>query len=126
MLTYEKQLERDSDWALQERERYFKQQSAAHTTLRRITEQLEKLGIDYAVAGDLCMFFHGLRRYTEIVELLVTPNGLERIHRELVGSEYIRPCMTENSIRDVENGVCIRFFIAGHDPGANNFNLHHN
>jgi hypothetical protein len=126
MLTYETQLERDPNWAMLERELYSQQQGAVHTSLRRLVERLENRAIDYAVAGDLCMFFHGLRRFTDVVEVLVTPEGLERIHKELVGDGYVRPSMTEDSIRDVANGVCIRFLVSGQDPCDNNYNLHHN
>jgi hypothetical protein len=35
------------------------------------------------------MFFHGYRRFTEDVDILVTAEGLEEIHRELEGKGYL-------------------------------------
>jgi hypothetical protein len=116
MLTYEQQLEQDSEWALHERQKYFAEQSAVHKTTRRFVDHLKRLGIDYAVAGDLCMFFHGFRRFTKIVEVLVTPEGMDQIHRHLFGHGYVRPSASENYIRDAENGVCIKFLISGQSP----------
>ncbi len=63
------------------------------------------------------MFFHGYRRFTEIVEVLVTPDGLAAILRNLIGAGYIRLPGTDKSIRDVENGVRIRFLVSG-DPAC--------
>ena len=108
MLTYEQQLVHDSDWASREHQLYFEQQSAVHKTMQRLARLLKARDIDYAIAGDLCMFFHGFRRFTDIVEVLITPEGMDRIHDDLVGNGYTRPSATENSIRDVENGVCIK------------------
>ncbi len=116
-LTYEERLAGDPDWASLERQLYFQEQSAAHLTVRRLTKELEKRRIDYAIAGDLCMFSHGYRRFTDIVEVLVTLEGLGRIHRELVGHGYTRPSENDFSIRDAKNGVRIKFLISGQYPG---------
>jgi hypothetical protein len=100
--------------------------SAAHKTLRRLVHELDSRIIEYSVAGDLCMFFHGLRRFTDIVELLVTPEGMNRIHEELIGNEFVRPSEFERSIRDTQNGVCIKFCISGEYPDAEPYNPLHN
>jgi hypothetical protein len=41
---------------------------------------LKDLGIPYAVVGGKALFQHGLRRFTEDVDLLVTKNDLKIIH----------------------------------------------
>jgi hypothetical protein len=117
MITYEQQLKRDSDWAKLERERYLQQQSAVHITMRRFVSELHKRGIDYAVAGELCLFSHGLKRFADALEILVTPEGLNQIHEDLVGKGYVGSAETDSSILDVENGVRIKFLISGEYPG---------
>jgi hypothetical protein len=126
MLTYEQQLKCDPDWALLEQQRYLQQESAVHQTLRRLVHELESRGVDYSVAGDLCMFFHGLRRFTDVVELLVTPEGMCRIHDELVGNGFVRPSEFDGSIRDTQNGVLIKFDVSGEFAGAEPYNPLHN
>jgi hypothetical protein len=120
MLTYEQQLDRDLSWALLEGSLYFEQQSAVHTSMRRLAQRLEQLVVDYAVAGDLCMFFHGYRRFTEIVEVLVTGEGLTQIDREVVGRDYIRTSDDRLDIRNAQTGVRIKFLISGQYAGGRN------
>jgi hypothetical protein len=113
MLTYEERLDRDFNWGLLEGSLYFEQQSAVHTTMRRFAQRLEQLAIEYVIAGDLCMFFHGYRRFTEVVEALVTADGLAAIHRHLIENGYLRVPESDKSIRDIENGVRITLVVSG-------------
>src|SRR6266568_81601 len=96
--TYEGQLQHDSRWALAEGSRYFQEKSALQDTLRRITSRLDQLGVPYAVAGGLALFAHGFRRFTEDVDLLVTAEGLARIHKELEGLGYVQPFKGSNQL----------------------------
>ncbi len=91
MITYEQRLNHNLDWALREGSMHFEKDSAVHKTLRKITRRLEELGIPYAVVGGMAMFFHGYRRFTEDVDLLVTRDGLVEIHRRLEGLGYVPP-----------------------------------
>ena len=117
MITYEVQLGRDFDWALREGSTHFDEQNAVHKTLRKFTERLKELGIDYAVADAMAMFFHGHRRFTEDVDVLVTRESLERIHNELSGRGYLPPFKKSKNLRDTESGVRIDFIITGGYPG---------
>src|ERR1700726_3855311 len=91
MITYEDLLNRDLDWALREGSMHFEEESAVHRTLKRITRRLEQLGIPYAIVGGMAMFFHGYRRFTDDVDILVTPEGLQEIHAKLEGLGYTPP-----------------------------------
>jgi hypothetical protein len=117
MLTYEQLLDRDLDWALREGSMHFEGASAVHKTLRRIADRLEELGVDYAIAGGMALFFHGYRRFTEDVDVLVTPAGLETIHANLEGLGYVKPFEKSKNLRDAETGVKIDFLISGQYPG---------
>src|SRR5437868_10012467 len=77
---YEEQLDRDPRWALSEGSRHFEEDSAVFQALHNITSRLKALGIPYAVVGGMALFRHGLRRFTEDVDLLVTKKDLHVIH----------------------------------------------
>ena len=97
--------------------RYFQEKSALQDTLRSITSRLDQLGVPYAVAGGLALFAHGFRRFTEDVDLLVTAEGLARIHKELEGLGYVQPFKGSKQLRDTDSKVRIEFLVAGQFPG---------
>src|SRR3954470_2671778 len=76
---YEKRLERDPRWALSEGSRHFEEKSAVFDALRKITKRLEDLEIPYAVVGGMALFQHGLRRFTEDVDILVSKDDLKKV-----------------------------------------------
>ena len=96
---------------------YFEQKSAVHLALRKITDRLAELKIPYAVAGAMALFVHGYRRFTEDIDILVTPKGLEQIHRELEGLGYVPLFAGSKNLRDPECGVRIEFLVSGDFPG---------
>lgn len=96
---------------------HFEGNSAVHKTLRRIAERLEELDIDYAIVGGMALFFHGYRRFTEDVDVLVTAEGLAKIHEELEGHGYIKPFEKSKNLRDTVTGVKIDFLVTGGYPG---------
>lgn len=116
-VTYEQLLNQDLEWALIEGSLFFEGRGRVQETLKRITARLEQLGIPYAVAGGVALFLHGYRRFTEDVDLLVTSEGLERVHQELDGLGYLRPFEKSKNLRDAESKVKIEFLIAGQYPG---------
>jgi hypothetical protein len=117
MLAYEEQLDRDFDWALREGSMYFEGQSAVHKTLLRISHRLDELGVDYAIAGGMCLFRHGYQRFTKDVDVLVTAEGLKKAHSELEGLGCVRPFAASKNLRDAETGVRIDFLVSGQYPG---------
>jgi hypothetical protein len=96
---------------------HFEQESAVHKTLRRITEKLNDLGVPYALAGGMALFFHGLRRFTEDVDILVNRDGLRIIHEQLEGRGYVAPFAGSKNLRDADSGVRIEFLVTGDYPG---------
>ena len=96
---------------------HFEKERAVHKALRRITRRLDESGIPYAVAGGMALFFHGYRRFTEDVDILVTREGLQTIHAELEGRGYLPPFTGSKNLRDAEFGVRIEFLVAGEYPG---------
>src|SRR5436309_7483707 len=117
VVTYEQQLDRDRRWALLEGSMHFEKESAVHKTLQRIARKLDELGIPYAVAGGMALFFHGYRRFTEDVDILVTKEGLKEIHEKLEGLGYTPPFAGSKQLRDADSGVRIEFLVSGEFPG---------
>jgi len=102
---------------LAEGSQYFEENSAVQRTLRKIAQRLDELGVAYSIVDGLALFAHGYRRFTEDVDILVTGEGLRRIHQELEGLGYVPPFTGSKNLRDVESGVKIEFLITGQFPG---------
>jgi hypothetical protein len=117
MLTYEQRLDADFNLALSEGSMHFEGSNAVHTTLRRLAQRLDELGIDYVIAGGMCLFRHGFQRFTRDVDVIVTREGLARIHKELEGRGYVKPFEASKNLRDADTGVRIDFIISGQYPG---------
>src|SRR3984893_17967720 len=117
MITYEQQLNQNTRWALEEGSMHFEGASAVHKTMQKIVLRLEALGIPYAVAGGMALFLHGFRRFTEDVDILVTREGLTKIHQELEGLGYLPPFAGSKNLRDAETDVRIEFLVTGDYPG---------
>lgn len=117
VIPYEERLNSDPRWALREGSMHFEGTSGVQLTLTRITTRLNELGIPYAVAGGMALFRHGFRRFTEDVDLLVTPEGLKAIHEQLDGLGWVPPFKGSKRLRDATSGVQIDFLVAGQFPG---------
>ncbi len=117
VLIYEDQLAANVDTAFREGSMHFEEQSAVHRTLRKICADLSRHGIPHCVVGGMALFFHGYRRFTEDVDLLVTPHGLKQLHEELDGRGYLPPFEGSINLRDTETGVRIEFLTSGGFPG---------
>jgi hypothetical protein len=86
-------------------------------TLRQIAKRLDALGIAYTIVGGMALFFHGYRRFTEDVDLLVTPDDLKLIHEKLEGLGYVPPFSGSKHLRDTDTGVKVKFLTTGDYPG---------
>lgn len=117
IIPYEQRLDEDFNWALLEGSMHFDKANAVHTTLRRIARKLDEIGIPYAVAGGMAAFYHGYRRFTEDVDIIVTQDGLRIIHENLEGRGYLPPFRGSKHLRDTESGVRVEFLISGTYPG---------
>lgn len=90
--------------------------------MRRVARRFEARGVDYAVVGAMGMFLHGYRRFTEDVNVLVTPVGLATIHAQLVGDGFVLNRHGGKHIRDAENGVRVEFVVTGDRVAAGSAN----
>lgn len=117
MTRYEDLLNANPELALREGGAHFGGESAVHSALRRVTARLDELGIPYALAGGMALFLQGYRRFTEDVDILVTPAGLARVQQELEERGYRPVFAGSRTLREVETGVRIEFLVSGEFPG---------
>src|SRR5919199_6560102 len=68
--------------------RYFMGQGKLNNALAQLCADLERHRIDYMVIGAVALMAHGYPRFTEDIGLVLTQEGLEAFHRELVGLGY--------------------------------------
>src|SRR5690348_14807397 len=73
--------------------RYFMGEGTINQTLARLANDLEQRGIDYMVIGAIALLAHGYPRFTEGIGLVMTREGLQRFHDELIGLGY-RPAFS--------------------------------
>lgn len=88
------------------------QQAAAELAAR-----FDGAGIDYAIAGALCLGAHGVVRATEDVDVLLTKEGLARFKELWLGRGYVELRAGGKAIRDTVRGVKVDFLLTGDYPG---------
>jgi len=97
---------------------FFEGKGMLNETLRQLAEDLEKHGIEYNVIGAIALNQHGYQRFTVDIDLLLSKEGLEKFHEELVGRGY-RPAFegARKKFRATNRNVPIEIITAGEYPG---------
>lgn len=97
---------------------FFMKRGPVHRTLERIAQKLDDEQIPYAVLGGMAMVAHGYIRPTDDVDLLTTPDGLEKVRARLVGRGYLPAFRgARKTFRDTDTGVKVEFITTGEYPG---------
>ncbi len=98
--------------------RFFMGEGILNQELWRLIADLERHGIAYAVIGAIALNQHGYQRFTSDIDLLLTKDGLQRFHDELVGLGY-RPAFpgARKSFRTTTHNVTVEVITAGEYPG---------
>jgi|SRR6266849_1066970 len=98
--------------------RYFMGSGSVNKTLKRLASDLKEHNIDYVVIGAVALLAHGYPRFSEDIDLVMTREGLEKFHSELVGLGYapVFP-QARKRLRATEEGISIDVMLAGEYPG---------
>lgn len=98
--------------------RYFMGEGTLNRTLARLANDLDQRGIDYIVIGAVALLAHGYPRFTEDIDLVMTREGLQKFHEELVGLGYA-PAFpgARKRLRSTTDGVSIEVMTTGEYPG---------
>jgi len=103
---------------LQEIGRFFEKRSKQHQTMRRLARRLKKAGIPYAIMGAMAVNAHGAERTTRDVDVLLTPEGLERFRQEFVDEVYEQVEGRPRRFVERQSGVTVDCLITGRYPGS--------
>ena len=117
VLAYESELKHSFDLVVSEGEQLYEGKGRLRKTYERLVARLEDLGVSYTLIGGYALILHGVRRFTEDIDVLVSREGLERLHAELIGRGYVRVAPGSRNLRDAETGVQIEFVLTGQFPG---------
>src|SRR5215216_1140777 len=120
MVTHTRNLEQDRSIPeiYAEGLRYFMGEGTLNRTLARLANDLDERGIDYIVIGAVALLAYGYPRFTEDIDLVMTAEGLQKFHEELVGLGYV-PAFpgAKKRIRSTTDGVSIEVMTTGEYPG---------
>jgi len=98
--------------------RYFMGHGTLNKTLAQLTGDLREHGIDYMVIGAVALMAHGYPRFSEDINLVLTPEGLETFHQELIGLGYVAAFPgAKKRLRSTKDGISIDVMISGEYPG---------
>lgn len=98
--------------------RYFMGQGKLNNALARLVADLKQHEIDYVVIGAIALMAYGYPRFTEDIDLILTRDGLEKFHDELIGVGYA-PAFegARKRLRATSDGTPIELIAAGEYPG---------
>ena len=108
----------DQLWhSLKEGSEFFHHEGDIYETLRRLVDELDENSLDYALIGGLALVAHGYRRFTEDVDILMTPEALQVFRERLLGRGYL-PAFSgaTKTFRDTRTGVRIKVIATGDSP----------
>lgn len=88
-MTTSAQLCQNFEKALQDMDDFAKGEAPPQRAAKRIARALEELGIPYVVAGGLAVAAHGLQRFTEDVDLILTRHGQETFKARWLGAGWV-------------------------------------
>lgn len=98
--------------------RYFMGQGDLHGTLAQLSADLKREGIDYMVIGAVALLAYGYPRFTEDIDLVLTKEGLEAFHQNLIGVGYLPAFQgARKKLRSTRDGVSIEVLTSGEYPG---------
>ena len=111
------ELEREFWNGIEHLSRFSMGEADVQRALEDLVNTLESLGIPYAVVGALALGEFGYRRATVDVDVLLTPEGLEALKREVLGRGYRERVPGGRGLRDTRNGVDVDVILTGGYPG---------
>ena len=93
-------------------------QGTLNRSLAHLVADLNDHEIDYMIIGAAALLAHGYPRLTEDIDLVLTADGLNKFHEQLIGVLYA-PAFTgaRKRLRSTRDGVRIDVISAGEFPG---------
>jgi hypothetical protein len=105
-------------WAgVENARRFFMGEADVQRALERLARILDDNAIPYAIIGALALNEWGYRRVTVDVDVLLTPEGLATLKKQVLGRGYLEKFPGSRGLRDTEAGVTVDVVLAGEYPG---------
>lgn len=116
-LTYENRLRKYPSWSINEGGLNVTKENEVHKSLRQLSNKLDELHIPYVLAGAMALNYHGYKRFTVDIDIIVNKADLTRLHQSLEGKGYLPKFQGSKNLRDTVNKVAIDVIVAGDFPG---------
>jgi hypothetical protein len=98
-------------------DRFFKEASPIHETLRRLSRIFEEMQIPFAIAGAMAANAHGHKRTTADVNILIRAEDLARFKAEYLGRGWVNKFEGSKNFKDAVTSVNVDALIVGNYPG---------
>lgn len=109
---------RPADEILRESEAFFMREGRVYSTLKRLTRDLKDEEIAYAIIGGMALNLWGYTRETVDIDILLTPEGLDKFRDRLVGRGYVLAFKgATKAFRDAQTQVKVEVMTMGEYPG---------
>jgi hypothetical protein len=98
--------------------RFFRGKGMLNNSLRRLADDFDRKGINYAAVDAVALNRHGYKRFTEDIDIRLTPEGLDRFRETLLGLGY-HPSFDgpRKKFKITENNIPLDIVMAGEFPG---------
>jgi len=101
-----------------EGQRYFMGEGKLNNALERLVADLKNHEIDYVVIGAIALMAYGYPRFTEDIDVILTNEGLEELHRKMIELGYVPAFKgSHKRLRSTLDGTPIEIIAAGEYPG---------
>jgi len=101
-----------------EGQRFFMGEGKLNDALSRLARDLKEHEIDYMVIGALALLAYGYPRFTEDIDVILTPEGMEKFHRELIGRGYLPAFVgARKQLKSTSDGTSVELIASGEYPG---------
>ncbi len=89
-----------------------------YASLERLVAEFNQRDLDYALIGGMALVVYGYRRFTEVIDILMTADALQIFRESLLGRGYLPSFAgATKSFQDTQTGVRIEIVTSGEYPG---------
>src|SRR5262249_19926032 len=96
---------------------YFMGTGSLQEAAKALASLLSQDNIDYAIAGALACAAYGYERMTTDIDVLITPEDLQRFKRSWLGRGYVEVVPGLKAVRDTQRNIKVDFLLTGDFPG---------
>lgn len=98
--------------------RFMEGESTVQNALRELVADLAREEIDYMLIGALALYAHGYARFTTDIDLVLTPEGLQKFRERLEGLGYVASFPgARKQFRAVASNTPVEIITTGEYPG---------